>query len=289
MNNNELTRKLAKQAELFLRRNGPTILTVVGVGGFIASNVMTAKATTKTADKRKEFGLKLQEAKEDEYESDRDRTKRIAEIFFRDGAGLLKDYAPAIAVGSVSIVCVITAHNISQKRQAALLAAYSAMDRSFKAYRARVAKELGAEKELELYRNPDRLPPREGDDETLPCEIDYSADLPSMYARVFDELNPNWTKTSEYNLFFLKTQETWANDRLKAHGFLFLNEVLEALGFPRTQIGQIVGWKVKKDGTNDGYVDFGILSVSDDVSRAFVNGLENCVLLDFNVDGPISI
>ena len=110
---------------------------------------------------------------------------------------------------------------------------------------------------------------------------------PSPYGRFFDPFNVNYSDTPEYNMMFLKTQQQWANDRLQAHGYLFLNEVLEALGFDRTQAGQIVGWKL--NGNGDGYVDFGIHNIFDENSRAFVNGKDPVVLLDFNVDGVIGI
>jgi hypothetical protein len=86
---------------------------------------------------------------------------------------------------------------------------------------------------------------------------------------------------------FLRAQQQWANDRLHAHGYIFLNEVYEALGLERSQAGQLVGWKL--NGNGDGYVDFGLYSIGDESNRAFVNALEPVVLLDFNVDGPIAI
>jgi hypothetical protein len=66
-----------------------------------------------------------------------------------------------------------------------------------------------------------------------------------------------------------------------------LNEVYDSLGLERSQAGQIVGWSL--DGNGDGYVDFGIHDIADESNRAFVNGLEHTVFLDFNVDGPIRI
>lgn len=280
MINNELAKRLSGQAELFLRKNGPAILTAVGVGGFIASNVLIARAALKVEEPLKEIKLKLARVKETEGQEEKDLRVEIGRDFFE----IVKIFAPAITVGSVSIVCVVTAHGMMQKRQASLIAAYTALDRGFKAYRARVAEELGAEKEKELYGRPELLPCEiEGEDP----RIDYTGILPSPYARFFDEMNPNWEKNPEYNLFFLKLQEQWANDRLKARGFLFLNEVYDSLGMRWSQSGQYVGWKLNNGGDN--HVDFGLSDVHDDVTRAFVNGLDNVVLLDFNVDGPIGI
>lgn len=108
----------------------------------------------------------------------------------------------------------------------------------------------------------------------------------SQYARFFGETCPAWSKNSEYNLMFLLQMQRYANEKLKAQGYLFLNDVYEMLGMPKTQAGQIVGWVYKENNTDgDNYVDFGIYRT--EKNAKFVNGFENSILLDFNVDGPI--
>ena len=108
----------------------------------------------------------------------------------------------------------------------------------------------------------------------------------SQYARYFAETSPNWTKDSEMNLFFLIRVQDYANEKLKSRGYLFLNEVYDMLGIPRTKAGQIVGWVYKENNTDgDNYVDFGIYRT--EKNAKFINGFENSILLDFNVDGPI--
>ena len=58
------------------------------------------------------------------------------------------------------------------------------------------------------------------------------------------------------------------------------------LGMDRTTAGQVVGWVVSKDGT-DNYVDFGVFDADNLEKRMFVNGDERAVLLDFNVNGVV--
>ena len=93
---------------------------------------------------------------------------------------------------------------------------------------------------------------------------------------------------------FLRRQQDYANEVLKSRGHLFLNEVYDMLGIPRTKAGQVVGWIYNEDNPNgDNYVDFGIYDLSNlsdsqkERKMAFVNGQEYSILLDFNVDGPI--
>lgn len=107
----------------------------------------------------------------------------------------------------------------------------------------------------------------------------------SEYARFFDESCAYWSNDPEMNLMFLKRQEEFLTDKLRVKGCLFLNEVYDALGMPRTKEGQVIGWIFKEDNPyGDNYVSFGIYSEG---NEEFVNGYKNSILLDFNVDGLI--
>jgi hypothetical protein len=69
---------------------------------------------------------------------------------------------------------------------------------------------------------------------------------------------------------------------------VFLNEVYDLLGLPRTSAGQVVGWAITSDDApGDKYIDFGFYNQDSERVRAFVNGNESSILLDFNVDGPV--
>lgn len=107
----------------------------------------------------------------------------------------------------------------------------------------------------------------------------------SQYARFFDESSEVWQKDPEHNLAYLKSTQDLMNERLRLRGYLFLNEVYERLGLPKTKAGQVVGWVYDKENpVGDNFVDFGLF---DEKSKPFINGLENSVLLDFNVDGNV--
>lgn len=107
----------------------------------------------------------------------------------------------------------------------------------------------------------------------------------SQYAKVFDDARAGWTKDPEYNLAFLKDQQNYCNDLLKAKGHLFLNEVYDILGIARTKAGAVVGWVYdERNPIGDNVVDFGLMH---DYNYDFINGYENTAILDFNVDGNI--
>ena len=116
----------------------------------------------------------------------------------------------------------------------------------------------------------------------------YEQSSVSPYARLFDDTCVGWTKDPEYNLMFLKDQEKYANQLLKSKGHLFLNEVYDMLGFPRTKAGAVVGWIYNEEEPyGDNCVDFGIYNTAILKNCDFVNGYSKTVILDFNVDGNI--
>lgn len=115
--------------------------------------------------------------------------------------------------------------------------------------------------------------------------IDIRKHTYSEYARYFDEGCTGWDKNPENNMYFLKAQENYANELLRSRGHLYLNEVYDMLGIPRTKAGQIVGWIYDENNpTGNNRVDFGLAL---EMNREFINGFDSRVMLDFNVDGNI--
>lgn len=60
---------------------------------------------------------------------------------------------------------------------------------------------------------------------------------------VFDQTNPHWGHTQEYNHLFVRHQMNFLNDKCRSQGYLFVNDVLDSLGIPRTPEGQLLGWR----------------------------------------------
>lgn len=82
----------------------------------------------------------------------------------------------------------------------------------------------------------------------------------SGFKAIFDNTNANWLTQANYNELFLKTQENWFNDLLRARGHVFVNEVLGGLGIPHVPQGQLEGW-IYSEGA---HIDFGCWDKTDD-------------------------
>ena len=285
-----------------VQKHSPEILAGVGVVGVVASTVMACKATMKLNDileESKETRDKIREVEsnpryEEQY-SHEDAKKDLTINYTQTAMKIAKLYAPAVILGSASLGCLLASNDILRKRNAALSAAYMTVDKSFKEYRQRVVDRFGEEVEKEIRYNikaeevTSTVVAEDGSETTITETVKtMDPNLYSDYAKFFDEANPYWQKDPEYNFMFLKSQQQYANDLLKARGRLFLNEVYEMLGIDKTKAGQIVGWVYNPENPiGDNFVDFGIFDMSKERVRAFVNGYEPNILLDFNVDGNI--
>lgn len=297
---NKATRAIHKSG-FKLKKHSPEILVVAGVAGVVTSAVMACKATTKLStvlEESKEQIDQIHEYVEEngytEKYSEEDSKKDLTIVYTQSALKLVKLYGPAVVLGTASIVAILGGHNILRKRNVALAAAYTTLDRGFKEYRSRVIDRFGKELDHELRYNIkskqiEEVVKNEDGTETI---VNKTVDVVdpntiSDYAKWFDETCAGWTKDPEYNLMFLKDQQRFANDRLKSRGHLFLNEVYDMVGIDRTKAGQAVGWIYdEKHPVGDNFVDFGIYEI-DRAKRDFVNGTEKRILLDFNVDGPI--
>lgn len=285
-----------------VEKHSPEILLGVGVVGVVATTVTACKATMKLndiLDECAETREKIKEVAENPNYEDRyteeDAQKDLTINYVQTGVKIVKLYAPSVALGVFSVGCLLGSHNVMQKRNAALSAAYLTVDKSFKEYKQRVIDRVGEEVEKEIRygikaEEIETTVQNEDGTETTVIETVKTMDptLYSDYARFFDEASPYWQKDPEYNMVFLKAQQQYANDLLRAKGRLFLNDVYEMLGIDKTKAGQIVGWVYDEENPNgDNFVDFGIYDMSKERVRAFVNGYEANILLDFNVDGNI--
>ena len=291
---------------LKVRKAAPEILIGVGIASVVGGGILACKSTLKVdeiIDSAKEDIDKIHKVKEivesgeelpdGQTYTDNDYRKDLTVVYSRTAGRMLKLYWPALTLGAVGILSILSGYNILNTRYVAAAAAYTAVDNAYSEYRARVASELGEEMDKHFKYGTEKVKDLEittdDGDGNIKKEAVKNADIISglgysEYAKFFDAASPHWQKSPEYNVMFLKQQQQYANDLLNTRGHVFLNEVYDMLGLPRTQAGSIVGW-VK--GNGDDYVDFGMYDYTREVVRDFVNGYENVILLDFNVDGII--
>lgn len=288
-----------------LKKHSPEILAVGGTIGVVGSAVWACKQTTKLGDILEEAKQNIDQIHaltEDpsllpagaEY-TEEDSKKDLTITYVQTGMKVVKLYAGPVIVGVISLTAILGSNHILRKRNVALAAAYKAIDKGFKEYRSRVVERFGTEMDKELRYNikaqevTETVVNEDGTETEVTKTVNVvDPNCYSEYSIVYDDGCKGWTKDPELNKAFLIQQQNWANDLLKARGYLYLNEVYDMIGVPRTKAGQIVGWTYNEaHPTGDNFVDFGIFDTCKPKNNDFLNGYERSIILDFNVDGNI--
>ena len=314
MKKNEIMKSVNLACNKFgfqLQKKSPEILIAAGIAGVIVSAVMACKATIKAQEVAEDAKDTIDEIHAIEesgvtkagnpYSAD-DTKKDLTTTYVQTGIKYAKLYAPAVIVGAASVTCILMSHKMMKQRMVAVAAALSATDKAFKDYRNRVVERFGEQVEKELRYNikakevKQTIVDEDGKEKKVKVPVDVPAaegwdpSQYSPYARIFDETHPQWTKDPEMNQYYLKARQAQATDMLRTRGHLFLNEVYDMLGFPRTKAGAVVGWLYdpKRPELGDTYVDFGMYEIHQLSEGDFVSGNTHSFILDFNVVGDIT-
>lgn len=295
--------KFAGKAEFTIKKNSPEILLGAGIVGFVGTVVLACRATCR-ADEVLEFHRrKIKDIEDAKKIADADPEGEMSydiEIYRQDKAirylkttgNLAKLYAPTVAVGALSLACILTSRNIMQKRYLGVVAAYNGLSAAFEEYRKRVRDEYGEglDKHFRYGTTYDELPVYDENGKKTKEKEQVEKTETEMVipnddsCRFFDSSNPNWDKNPTFSMMWLRGQQNILNDILHTRGHVFLNEVYDALGFPHTPQGAVLGWI---DGEGDNCIDFGLYDPNKESVRRFVNGVDNVIMLEFNHDGVI--
>lgn len=126
--------RLSKIAGKFLSDNAPTILTSLAIVGTVTTTVLAVRATP--------------QAIRDIWDAESEQTDPLTNV--EKVKISAKGYIPAAIMGGVTIGCIIGAHGIHNRRQAALISAYSIADAALKEYQTKVIETIGKNKELKV-------------------------------------------------------------------------------------------------------------------------------------------
>lgn len=267
-----IKRKAAKSV-LKTKQNSPHIFFGLGLGSIVVGTILACRATLKLEKELDAFKAELETINVEDGKS-------AARIYAKHAYILGKMYAPAVLVSGAGIGLLTKSHFQLTKRNRALTAAYAGLLQAFNEYRVRVRSVLGVDEELRLYTNAE-VEKVKHDGRTVE-DLKINPTTLGEFVRIFDESNIHFKKDAEWNMVFLRHNQEYFNHLLRVRHHVFLNEVLEELGFEHTQEGAIVGWVIDDDTPN--YIDFGFFTGN---ANRFVNGDERAVILDFNVNGVI--
>lgn len=285
--------KTARQT-LQLQKHSPKILFIAGTVGVIGTVVLACRATLKVGDvlDQHETLTLMTKCHGDDEET---IAKNSRKLQVKTAVEIVKPYLLPLGLGIVSIGALTGSHVILTKRNGAAMATIAALDKAYNQYRQRVVREYGEDADRKFVRGDGVAYVEEkmadGITKITPTKTRGEGGG-SPYAALFDEKSKHFTKMPGMNSNTLMMIQNHATDKLRARGHLFLNEVLDMLDLPRSSAGQIVGWIYNSDPNNidhagDNYVTFGVWDNDDEYVESFMDGHENAIWLDFNVDGPV--
>lgn len=217
---------MMKKIFKFVKKNSPTILSVIAVVGIVGTVTSSIKATPKAVEKCKKKA------------SDKGDSLTKTEVFKE----VWKDYIPTVALGVGTIACIFGANVISKNRQASLVSAYALTNTAFKRYsrklkelygqeaHEKILQELGAEtaKDVEIY-NYDWFTSR--------CmEFDKNDENEILF---YDALSKRYFKSTPSRVLMA---EYHLNRNFALGAEPSLNNFYEFLGISPVEGGDVIGW-----------------------------------------------
>lgn len=290
--------KATYKGVLTLEKAAPELCLVAGIGCIIGGSVMLVKAAMKLEEVSEDIECDIKGIKHDiehmrEHAGDPnycqiDPIPTEMDLVKEYGKAALRYFnlfAPAVGLQMVGIGLVISGQEIYKSRYLGAVAAYNAASEYAKRLEEKLQEMMdNPEETVKKKKEYEKRQKEEGKDE-VPFSETLHEIIPDQYSRFFDSTSDKWNPDPGMSYLYIRSQEMYFNDRLLIRGYVTLNEVYEAMGFDPTPYGQFVGWIRKPDRVNR--VDMGVFNSQSEASRRFVNGLENVVLLNFNVDGII--
>ena len=214
---------VVKNAQRFVAKHSPEILTALGTVGLLTTTVLAVQATPKA--------LKLIEAKKEEEQTDKLTAIDTVKATW-------KCYIPAAITGTASVACIIGASSVSAKRNAALAAAYTLSEAARTEYRDKVIETLGEKKEKAIRDeiNKDRVENNPGKKaDVIVTGKGRTKCLDSISGRYF-----------ESDIDQIKKVVNELNRRLLVEDYISLNEFYGEIGLDDIRLGDDLGWNVEK-------------------------------------------
>ena len=280
----------ARAAKQTIVKHSPEILMAAGGISFVATIVLACKETIEEQEilEVHESALDYIDLMYEQEELDTKAYKKSRFKAYKDTSiETVKNYAPALIIGGISISCFFGAFGIMRKRYATVVLAYGALEESFRKYRERVIAARGTDEDIYYLTGsyPKEISVKNDDGtkekvKQLPMLPDGG--IASPYAFKFGKYNEDgsrnnqWSFDRQLNLSYVLGQQDWLNHqlysrcvfddqhRVKIRGSVMLNEVRDLLGEVAIPSGSIAGWRFSngEPGCN-GFIDFRITEGSE--------------------------
>ncbi len=220
--NNIKINKLFYSVKSAIKKHSPEILTGMGIAGMITTVVMAVRATPKA--------LSMLDEKRNEKEDKLTFAETVKTAW--------TCYIPPMIMGTVSIICLISAASVSTRRHAALATAYTLSETAMREYQEKVIETVGEKKEQAVYDAiaKDKIK----NDPVSEHEIIITTKGDTL---CYDAISGRYFK-SDINK--LKKAENDLNRQMRSEMFISLNEFYSEIGLSEIPIGDYLCWRIDK-------------------------------------------
>ena len=291
-----------------IQKNSPQICLFFGiataVGAVIASSAATIKATPIIEEHNAQMAVIHQNAEAGKTGDGKpytyaDQKHDTMVVFTKTGIKLIPVFGLTLGLLGGSIISQICGYKIMAERLALAAAAYASLKNKYDRVCRALKDEKGAEAERAITTGVKAAEVVDENGETKNVKTIEVAD-DDAYTLVFGKYNRDgsrntaWVDDMDANLTFLKMEQSYWNNILKARNGrpVTTNEIRARLCGQSecVESGQVVGWTYEPSSPThkgDNYIDFGL----EPLFTAYRNGEEipgdMCIVLEFNADGNI--
>lgn len=221
--------QIIKNVDLVLRKNSTTILTGVAISGTVSTAVLSARAATKAAvvlevDYHETLGG-TSDTPIDEIIASYD----VRERFLRTWTC----YIPPVAVGTATVLAVIGLNTEHNRRNAALVGAYTVLDKGFTEYKEQVTEVLGEKKERAVR---DTIAQKSVEENQPTREVLMVGEGEVLF---YESLTGRYFKSTMESV---RRAQNDINQQILFENYASKNDWFSEIGLPRTSDGDDFGW-----------------------------------------------
>ena len=301
---------VANVAKTTIVKHSPEILMAVGAVSFIGTVVAASKATVDSQEILDDHRDQLRDIEifDNDNPGEISVKKERLGVYKDTSIALAKEYAPATALGVVSLTCFFGAFGIMRKRYMTLAVAYTALEESFRKYRERVIADRGEEADLYYLTGTKtkEITTKDEDGKKVKKKqlILPDGTVASPYAFKFGKyredgtINKQWINDitllrsyamgqSDYLTHVLEERCVLDNQyNVVIRGSVVLNELRDLYGEKSNETGAVAGWRYSngEPGCN-GYIDPRIVEAVEEDPET--GDMIPCLFINPNVDGLI--
>ena len=268
----KLLNRIARKIQI----SSPTILSLVGAGGVIATSIIAVKATPKA--------LRILEDQHYHHYYNSEEPNNVSKMDIIKMTW--KCYIPTAIVGTSTIACILGANVLNKKNQASLVSLYSMVDQSYKRYKLAAGEVFGEDADKKIKAQVAK-------DTYVSCDGNkvYSPDQDGSEKVLFYDYFSGRYFTS--TIAAVINAQYHMNRNFILRGESCINEFYNFLGIDPIEGGDDIGWADEYAEAGFAWIDFEISKITmDDILSTSLGDImknidaigDNINLVEFDLD-----